>query len=71
MAAAEGEVEGVDSKWHFTVPHFITHPGQHLVLVGDAPELGRWVEAAGSAAYLLVKTVHFCPSMLSGLPILS
>eukprot|EP00798_Chlamydomonas_sp_ICE-L_P031102 gene31102-6232_t len=34
--------EEVHSMCHFVVPHFITYPGQHLLLVGSLPQLGSW-----------------------------
>eukprot|EP00195_Chlamydomonas_chlamydogama_P007128 CAMPEP_0202896286 /NCGR_PEP_ID=MMETSP1392-20130828/5318_1 /ASSEMBLY_ACC=CAM_ASM_000868 /TAXON_ID=225041 /ORGANISM="Chlamydomonas chlamydogama, Strain SAG 11-48b" /LENGTH=1485 /DNA_ID=CAMNT_0049581583 /DNA_START=292 /DNA_END=4749 /DNA_ORIENTATION=- len=35
------------SMVHFTVPHFITHPGQHLVVTGAVSELGSWNASQG------------------------
>lgn len=32
---------------HFTVPQFVTLPGQHLVLVGSVPALGSWNPSSG------------------------
>ncbi|EFJ50769.1 hypothetical protein VOLCADRAFT_88626 [Volvox carteri f. nagariensis] len=32
---------------HFTVPQFVTLPGQHLVLVGSVPAMGGWNPSSG------------------------
>lgn len=32
---------------HFTVPQYVTVPGQHLVLVGSVPALGGWNPTTG------------------------
>ncbi len=35
------------TRCHFTVPHFTTRPGQHLLVVGSPPELGAWDPEGG------------------------
>ena len=48
--------EAAVAQCSFVVPHFPTCPGQHLMLVGSAPELGGW--NAGEALKLTWQPGH-------------
>ncbi|GLC54697.1 hypothetical protein PLESTB_000896500 [Pleodorina starrii] len=49
---AGGDGDGLSDRQvlslvHFTVPQYVTTPGQHLVLVGSAPAMGAWNPSGG------------------------